>query len=182
MSAVLAYPYEDELVPGCAVVVGEGAGAVALPGEGGAGTFAGVFSYEGNCDKEHPDSQDTVGITIHGQCKVKASGAVSAFEFGQVADATGAIKTMVNPPASLPIKIPGFFLEDGADGDIVDFFINPFVIPAVVEEDEDALAALAEHVAAADPHGQYEKETDLALALAVKADLVDGKVPAAQLP
>lgn len=129
MSEVLGFKYEDELAPGCAVIVGVGAGAVALPGEAGAGTFAGVFSYEGNCDKEHPDTQDTVGITVHGPCKVKASGVVTAFEFGQIADATGAIKMMVDPPAALPIKIPGFFLEDGADGDIVDFFINPFVVP-----------------------------------------------------
>jgi|GEM_PF-6422273 len=179
MSHVLAYKYEDALTPGCAVVAGEASGQVALPGASGAGTFAGIFGYEGNCEKELPNTNDTVGITIFGPCKVKVSGSVYAFEFGQLADDAGALKQLEDPPSPLPLKVPGFFMEDGLDGEIVDFFVNPFTIPSAAAEID---AAMDEHVAAEDPHAQYEKETDLAATLALKADLVDGKVPVSQLP
>ncbi|HWR11961.1 MAG TPA: hypothetical protein VN445_09070 [Rectinemataceae bacterium] len=181
MSTILAFPYEDALEPGSAVVAGA-SGAVALPGADGTGVFAGVYSHEGNVSKERPNSNDTAGITIHGPCKVKVKGAVLAFEFGQLADANGALEALEDPPAGLPIKVPGFFLEDGADGEIVDFFINPFVIPTPTETDATAAAALAAHIAAEDPHAQYALESAMTTALAAKADLVDGKVPANQLP
>jgi len=45
-----------------------------------------------------------------------------------------------------------------------------------------AAAALAGHVAAPDPHAQYALESELTPALAAKADLVGGKIPAGQLP
>jgi hypothetical protein len=179
MSHVLAYKYEDALTPGCAVVVGEVSGQVALPGASGAGIFAGIFGYEGNCEKGRPNSNDTVGITIFGPCKVKVSGSVCAFDFGQLADDAGSLKQLEDPPDPLPLKVPGFFMEDGLDGEIVDFFVNPFTIPSAAAEID---VAMNEHTAAVDPHEQYEKEADLAIALALKADLVDGKVPAEQLP
>jgi len=126
---VRAFTYEDAVTPGSALVVGSA--GVALPAAAGGTGFAGIYSADGNVEKTRPDTDDTIGITVHGLCKVRAKGAVTAFAFGQIADATGAMEALANPPDA-PIKVPGFFLESGADGEIVEFFVEPSFIPATV--------------------------------------------------
>jgi hypothetical protein len=128
MAVVIAYKYEDQVEPGSALVAGAESGAVALPGEDGVGNFAGIYSAIGNRTKDKPGTADTLGLTLHGACRVKASGAVTAFAFGKVADETGAVAELAGAPLT-PTKIPGFFMEDGSDGELVDFFVEPFLHP-----------------------------------------------------
>jgi len=80
-------------------------------------------------DKTLPDTDDSIGITLHGECKVRISGAVTAFAFGKIADDTGAMAALGDAPTT-PVTVTGFFLESGADGDLVDFFVQPYYLPA----------------------------------------------------
>ncbi|OHD22778.1 MAG: hypothetical protein A2Y38_20130 [Spirochaetes bacterium GWB1_59_5] len=130
MAAIIGFKYSDAISPGSAVIVGASEGVVALPGDAGAGVFAGVFSAMGNEPKDKPNTNDSVGITVHGLCKVRVSGAVTAFSFGKVADATGAIAVLGAAPAT-PVTVAGFFMEPGADGELVDFFVQRAYIPSL---------------------------------------------------
>jgi hypothetical protein len=112
---------ESALTPGYAAVFGVAENAATAPAAGGAGVFAGVFAAKS--DPVAVAAGDHVTLVLHGPCKVVAGGAVSKGDTATLkTDVTG--KLVKAPTAVGKYATCGFFLEDGADGDYVDFFVQ----------------------------------------------------------
>ncbi len=114
--------YESDLEPGVAVVFGSEEGLVDLPGDAGAGVPAGVYDADYEFIHDNPNTEDSAPITRMGPAKVLAGGAVSAGDFGYVADATGAMVAL--PEDAGTYKVFGQFEQDGVAGDYVEFNVN----------------------------------------------------------
>lgn len=131
MICVPAFKYESNLEPGIGLVKGVASGAVKLPGASGAGVFCGVYDYLNNPSKDKPNTTDTVGVTVFGLVKVLAGGDVTAFSFGVLSDNQGRMRDYDRDVDIDIERVAGVFLESGAAGQYVDFFVNPVPVKVV---------------------------------------------------
>jgi hypothetical protein len=115
-----AYIAETVIRPGSAVVQGSADNKVKTPGDGGAGDFIGVYSYEAN---EVRVAGEPVGIVLHGVAKVLAGGTVVAGKQAVLkADASGAV--VVLPEDEGQYRTVGTFLESGSVGEYVAMLVE----------------------------------------------------------
>jgi hypothetical protein len=113
------YTTESAIAPGTAVVQGSKEHTVKSPGANGSGDFIGIYAYEANEAKE---ASDSVGIALAGTVKVLAGGVVSAGKKAVIKDATGAL--VVAPTTAGQYATCGTFLENGTEGEYVDFLVE----------------------------------------------------------
>ena len=114
------YIAESAVNPGCAVVQGSADNKVKAPSSTGEGDFIGVYPYEAN---ETKNANEEIGIVLHGQVKVLAGGNVVAGKPGRLKnDASGSFVAL--PATAGTYRTVGIFLEGGAAGEYVDFFVE----------------------------------------------------------
>ena len=114
------YIAESGVNPGCAVVQGSADNKVKSPSSTGEGNFIGVYPFEAN---ETKNTNEEIGIVLHGQVKVLAGGNVVAGKPGVLkSDSSGSF--VVVPETEGNYRTVGMFLEGGAAGEYVDFFVE----------------------------------------------------------
>lgn len=124
-SYILAFPYEEEIPAGAAVVMDSG--TIKLPGENGQGLPFGLYSGYEAADLTRPGDEASAPVTLSGPAWALASGEVKTGQWG-VAAPGGALTGKDTPEAG--DKVYGRFLADGAEGELVDFLVSPFAVPA----------------------------------------------------
>ncbi|MDR2048596.1 MAG: hypothetical protein LBP69_04005, partial [Treponema sp.] len=102
------------------VVQGGADNKVKAPGTGGSGDFVGVYPYEANDAK---DTNDPIGIVLHGVVKVLAGGTVAAGKKAILKNDTSG-SFVVLPGTAGQYATVGTFLEGGSAGDYVDLIVE----------------------------------------------------------